>query len=475
MALKINHSALAHARKLISENKINRGEWKWNKADHSPEELKKICLAVDPSATEGTKEQYEYPFGTESEVNAKAISSAEGYAKTNGETELHAELVKLSDEIAKRKEHSVEASKILFCNAQEIAPGSELPREITLITPGVHHLVDTQGNEVVVDVTPDKIQSAIRYQQLLKSRNPQLDLVVDCDHATHYPSAGPAYAYAWMKSFRDAAREGLKTAIDYTTLGAEAIAKKWLRFFSPTIAINLKDVQSGEVFPFAITDGAFTNQPQIETLPAVLAAKRLYNSNNSNQGEDEMKELVKLLCSWLGKPETATEDELKSAFQAKTQEIINASKSQITSAMEQLGFDKGTTPEEAKAIVVMARANHAQSGNLAGQLFQVTADAVRVEAKKFVSGLVECGKIFQSQHDDILGKVNDEIERSLKIQDVVQAKKSLDGWVTMASKWPVVAPLTHIEPGNANPGKVVTDVAKEIAKNLGIDPQKMVA
>ncbi len=505
MGLKVNHTALALARKLIAEGKINRGEWKWDKSAHSPDELKKICLAEDSSATEGTKERYLYPFGTEKEVFAKAISSAEGYAKTNGETELHGELAKLSEEIQrKRQGQKVTATKMIFCQIPlpELVNGAP-PSEITLLPLGYWAAAtDTNGNKVAFEITAQHVQWAIDYLRTLRSRNPNLDLVIDVDHATHDPEMSPAYAYGWITDLLDGGSLGLRARVNWTVLGEEALTKRLLRYLSPSLLWGLTDVETGEKFPFAVTDAALTNQPMLERIPAVMAHKVIDNINN---GGNEMNGLIAALRTWLGKPETATEDELKTAFQARTQEIgqlvtakkvivelglpeettidqakaiiVTAKKGQAdqaASVMEQLGFEKNMTIEEAKAFVVMAKRNQTESGKLTNQLFEVTARAVRDDAVAFVDGLVACGKVFPANKADTLAVVNEGIEAALKSSDVVQAKKSLDGWKAYYAKMPQIAPLTKIgDAGRADGDKIVTDEMKQVAAKLQVDPKKM--
>lgn len=222
-----------------------------------------------------------------------------------------------------------------------------------------------------------------------------------------------------------------------------------------------------------------------------------------------MKDIIKLLCTWLGKPETATEDELKTAFAAKTTEvgqlvtakkvladigfdegttvesaktIIMAAKKSVTDQvaafMAQLGFEAGTTVEEAKAVVVMAKANHLQAGGAVQQMLEMSKSNVRAEVIAFMDGpdgIIAGGKLFPVNRQDVLDKINADVEPALIAGNVVQAKKSLDGWKAMYAKMPVVAPINHIESGNPNPGKIVTPIAEEIAKNLQIDPKKMVS
>jgi phage I-like protein len=515
MALNVNQKAVEHLRSLVNQGKVDRdSNWSFSAEDGNAllgadgsdwSNYSQIHLAVDASAAENTKARFHYPVGKDGKVYRSGIVAAKQRAAAQGEKDIEDAADGILQLIDKKDE--VQASKLLFCSVQDIggAASSDLPKEITVITPGVHHLIDTEGNSVSVDVTPQHIQSAIRYQQLLKSRNPQLDLVIDCDHSTHNPNIAQPYAYAWMKSFRDAAAEGLKSAVEFTVLGAEAVTKKLLRYFSPTIALNLKDQESGQVFPFAITDGAFTNQPQIENIPAVLAAKRLAETNQNNGGS-EMKELLKVLCPWLGKPETATESELTSALNAKIQEsgqlvtaskvlkdlgfedgatvesakvIVLASRKNVTdqtaAIMEQLGFERGTTPEEAKAIVITAKMSRQTSGDLANQLLTMNTETIRVEAKKVVQDMVNDGKIYIVNQPDYQERIDGEVEPLLKAGNLIQAKKVVDGWKAMASKMQVVAPLHQMPAGRESGGaKAPSDTDKEVAEALGIDAKEMI-
>ena len=219
-----------------------------------------------------------------------------------------------------------------------------------------------------------------------------------------------------------------------------------------------------------------------------------------------MKELLAALRTWLGKPETATEDELKTAFNTKTQEVgqmvsakkvltdlgleegvtidqaktvVLAAKKSVTdmtaSVMAQLGFEQGTTLEEGRAIIVTAKMNRQTSGDLANQLLTMNTDGIRVEAKKVVQDMVNDGKIFIVNQPDYQERIDGEIEPLLKAGNLVQAKKTLDGWKAMAAKMQVVAPLHQMPAGRESGGsKAPSDTDKEVAEALGIDAKEMV-
>ncbi len=170
-------------------------------------------------------------------------------------------------------------------------------------------------------------------------------------------------------------------------------------------------------------------------------------------------------------------DENLSVDQAKTI-VVAASRSQVdqlATVMAQLGFDVGTTLEEGRAIIVTAKMNRQTSGDLANQLLTMNTDGIRVEAKKVVQDMVNDGKIFIVNQPDYQERIDGEIEPLLKGGNLVQAKKTLDGWKAMAAKMQVVAPLHQMPAGRESGGaKTPSDTDKEVAEALGIDAKKMV-
>ncbi len=494
MALKINHDALAHARKLISEGKINHGEWNWSKSAHSPDELKKICLAEDPSATEGTKERYLYPFGAENEVYSKAIASAEAYAKKNGESALHAELVKLAEEIQKKDavnrgqgESAKGGQRFMAALDIPVGPNGELPRRFPILPLGLYkgYIDPDTGEKRTFEITPERVRQAIEYLNSIKAKNPEFAIVIDNDHLTLMDTFAPAFG--WITGLYDAGPDGLGAdGVEWTRRGAEVLANKEYRFISPVFFFNGVDGESGETIPFGISSAALTNTPFFDKLKP-LVAKRVDNLNN---GGIKMKDLLKAVMAFLGlTDENTPETELVAKFAAKVQEVgqlVTAKKvfgdlglpdnttmdqaktivvlgsktpaEQYAHLLEQIGFEKGTTPEAAKATVIMAKQAGTKNLELAQRVQQLEAAQIDREAIEAVETAIAEGKIFPAQRDEML----------------VMAKKDLAGMKAFFAKAPQVAPLKPLgEAGRTGDSKVVTDEMKEVANRLQLDPAKM--
>ncbi len=327
MALKVNQKALEHLRSLVSEGKVDR-ESPW---DFTTEDIHKMLgkdgsdwsnysqnhLAVDTSAAETTQEHSKYPGAKNDTVYRSGVIAAKERAAAQHEQDIVDAADGILQLIDKKKE--VQAKRIVFCQLQlpKVSAG-QLPSEMVVLPLGQWAAAtDTSGNRIAFEVTPQHVKWAVDYLKMLKARNPNFALVIDADHATHDPSAGPAYAYGWMVELFDGAERGLMAKVNWTLLGQEALTKDFFKFFSPTLLWELTDIETGKVLPFAVVDGALTNQPMLERIPAVLAKKILLGSQINNGGS-EMKELIALVRTWVGKSETATEDELKTAFNAKT-------------------------------------------------------------------------------------------------------------------------------------------------------------
>ena len=88
MAVQLNDKAMAFARELIKQGKVDRdGDWSSDQptteseneflADHSYEEYGNWFLGVNPDADPETKERYEFPYGNFQTVCRAGLIAAE--------------------------------------------------------------------------------------------------------------------------------------------------------------------------------------------------------------------------------------------------------------------------------------------------------------------------------------------------------------------------------------------------------------
>jgi len=108
MAVELNHQAVAFAKNLIKQGKIDRdGDWSAHQptpeteneflADHSYEEYGNWFLAINPGANPETKERYEFPYGNFQTVCRAGLIAAEQRAGQYHRTEIKAAVRELLD------------------------------------------------------------------------------------------------------------------------------------------------------------------------------------------------------------------------------------------------------------------------------------------------------------------------------------------------------------------------------------------
>ncbi|MCL5266710.1 MAG: phage protease [Bacteroidetes bacterium] len=479
MALKVNQKAVEHLRSLVSQGKVDRNSnWSFSAEDGNAllgaagsdwSNYSQNHLAVDTSAAENTKARFHYPAGKDGKVYRSGVIAAKQRAAAQGEKDIENaadDLLQLIDRKAQSAKGEVKAKRVVFCQVDlGVIAGDELPTRINLLPLGEwkgYPSVDQSGKPVLLSfkVTPDRVKQAIAYLKRLRSRNSNLDLVIDNDHLTHADTYAPAFG--WIKDLIDAGEKGLDAVVEWTALGAEALKNKLYRYISPVLAFDLPDSATGEIIPFAVTDAGLTNQPFIESLPAVMAKKIIETTNNApmGQGEIKMDKILALLQTWLKLPDAATPDEVATGLEAKLkEENAEPDEVQAKKLLTVIGFDEGTTVEQAKATVIMAKQHQSQTLNVAQELAAMKAAQLERDVNELVDGAIREGKVFPVNREDF----------------VVMAKKDFAGIKTFLSKAPVVGPLNPMPAGRESGGvKAPSDTDKEVAAALGIDAAKMV-
>ena len=140
--------------------------------------------------------------------------------------------------------------------------------------------------------------------------NRKVDMVIDYEHGTldSKKTGKPAPASGWIKSFEYVDDVGL-CAADYkwTAAAQSFIDKEEYRYLSPVFTYT----PTGDVTGLLCV--ALTNTPNLDELPALLAAaaQDLF-IQNSNE-DDLMPEFLKLMLKKFGLAENATEQEVLTA------------------------------------------------------------------------------------------------------------------------------------------------------------------
>jgi len=107
--LNLNVAAIEHARKLIQEDKVNKGRDNWSECkpqavsenefleNHSMEDYGKWFLATAEGTSPETKEHFEFPYGDFEKVYRSGLIAAKQRAAQFGHTEIEQAAAMLLD------------------------------------------------------------------------------------------------------------------------------------------------------------------------------------------------------------------------------------------------------------------------------------------------------------------------------------------------------------------------------------------
>jgi len=216
-----------------------------------------------------------------------------------------------------------------------------------------------------IEITPARIQN---YKKNFDNKVRRIDIAVDYFHENERVAAG------WFKSteVRDDGNE-LWAEIDWCPKGAQKIAEKELRYFSPEFASQLKDAETGEVFNDVLLGGGLTNRPFLKDMnPITLLSeidlhdlatflaerKKLNEANaagvcppNSKQGDYKMDEKDKMIEQL--KAEIA---ELKAKLEGTggVMEAMDAEKKALSEKVTKLESEKKLAEKEAKFTALLS-------------------------------------------------------------------------------------------------------------------------
>lgn len=460
MAIKINQAGFSHARSLISEGKINFGEWE-PPTGLTAEQKKPWCLAEDDSASEDTLDRWKYWFGKEGEVYAKAVSSAESYATKAGLTELAAECKKLYEEISAKQEKK--SAKYL---ASSVAL-SGVPTEIQLIKPGTWKgYRNPEGEVQTMTVTEDDIHNMAKEF----SENNQRDRVIDYEHQTlmSQQNGQPAPAAGWIKKVIDRGKDGLWAVVEWTAKAADAIRNKEYKYLSPVWAKNQVDKQTGEKIPAKLYNAALTNEPFFDGLKPLIAtgmyrdAEIYFASDQQTPMEENMNEqLMAKLCKLLGIDPKSTPEQIDAAVDkaigikdddeksapAKQEEA--AAKADILAALK---LDGKSGLVAVKAAVLNLVQKSGDSGTLAAKVTELETKIAKSEVDALIQKYQRDGKIVPATVDAM----------------TAFALKDRQGFEAFMAAQPKVIVLEEVAKGRGPDNFIVDEVSAKVHGQLGV-------
>ena len=131
------------------------------------------------------------------------------------------------------------------------------------------------------------------------------EVLVDFEHRAE--NTDDTTAAGWAQELRASEENGLEARIRFTDLGTDAVRNRRLRFLSPVWPLG------ADGRPEALKSVALTNTPNFNLRPVL---------NKATAGADIKTKGVRMtkLAKLFGLPETATEDEILAAAEAKAQE-----------------------------------------------------------------------------------------------------------------------------------------------------------
>ena len=264
----------------------------------------------------------------------------------------------------------------IICAAEQVAMDG-VPEEIKILPLGMVHNVH---QDFLVD---DESCRAIINQ----FANRKIDLVIDYEHQTLFNVQAPAGG--WIKEIRKG-EDALIAKVEWTPKAQEYLKNKEYRYLSPVVNVRKSDGRA-----VSISSVALTNTPAITGMFAVVNSAGIPAGYINPEGGKEM-EFLQMLAAMLGLPETATEEEVKSAVEAlqkKGTETEPVANSTILSML--------SLKADAKTEDVTAKIQQLQNGGtgMAAELAALKTQFAKREAEEAVAVALKDGKISAAQKE----------------------------------------------------------------------------
>ena len=317
-----------------------------------------------------------------------------------------------------------------------------VPEEIKILPLG--HVHSQKGDFEVDD------ESVKLIVEQFKKRN--VDLVVDYEHQTLKDVQAPAGG--WIEDIYKG-RDAVMAKVKWTDRAKEYLKNREYRYISPVVMVRKKDRKAA-----ALHSAALTNTPAIDGMFAVVNS---LGTDDMKEDEEETKMDIKELAKLLGLPETATEEEVKSALEA-ARETLGGNKEDSTGSdgnepeaapvansvvLSLLGLPANAKTEDAAAAIMALKAG---AGN--NELVALKEEIEKRNAGDMVQTALKAGKITAAQKEWALS----------------YALSDKDGFKAFIDKAPVVVPQGKLDLKDA-PDNSKAGYDMEILKNCGISKE----
>lgn len=286
----------------------------------------------------------------------------------------------------------------LFCRQNPALP-KQAPEWIHCVPLG-HWLGHWSGREI-------EITTEHTAQIVANWKRSRIDIVVDYEHQTlsalHNGQPAPAAGWIYELEARDT---GVWGRVRWTDRARAHLEAEEYRYQSPVLELESVDGVTGEPAGMALSSVALTNNP--------FFAGQLEPVINRASGPGvTMEQILKTVLAMLGLPETATEEQVKTALQA----LLDLKKAETPPADPEMaaradlgaavcaafGWKKGGIPANAKADLTKALSKEGFVS--AEEHFKVLARAEALQAQlddetpALVQKALDAGKITPAMKD----------------------------------------------------------------------------
>lgn len=324
-----------------------------------------------------------------------------------------------------------EKNRIVSCVAGQVEV-SGIPEEIKILPLGMVH--NTHQDFKVDDESCDLI--------IRQFKGRKLDMVIDYEHQTLKDVQAPAGG--WIKDIWKGA-DALMAKVEWTPKAKEYLSNREYRYLSPVVMVRKKDNKA-----VAIHSAALTNTPAIDGMFAIV------NSAGFTAGEIEVKggedmEFLKALAEILGLPETAAEEDVKTAVSALAKKAAGTEVVANSTILTMLGLKEDARTEDVAGKIQQLQ----NGGNTAVELAALKEKLAKKEAEGAVTAALKEGKISAAQKEWAEG----------------YALKDPEGFKAFCEKAAPVVPMGTTKKTDPAGKKVEMDAV--VLKNLGLTKEDL--
>jgi phage I-like protein len=216
---------------------------------------------------------------------------------------------------------------------------------------------------------------------------------VDSEHAPGVTPEEKKKAAGWFEDLR-VTPYGLEGLTKWTEAAKERIRADEYRFFSPEWTSQHIDRRTGETKGWWLYGAALLNDPFFNELPRVAAKDIEITTHQTTKGtapkEPQMDK--KRLCAALGMPETAPDEEVMAALEAKCKAKQPDDGAKLSAAMKEVAEPLKAALSATEAKVALLEAANAK----------LVTERLDVEVKLLADEVVAAGKVLPVDREKVV-------------------------------------------------------------------------